>query len=203
MSLERGCDSSRATTKAYKCGAGPITRLRGFGEHAIPVQGLNQFHQLCLRLLIDIRKLHAHSWKEKMALWSIPCPGDLAFGFDLLPGPIRQGKFHRYFRSGSERGAAFNEESASADAAGQAIELFPFGSGIADFQCKRGSRVCAAMGKARIVITRQELINDGSPGDASEEGVSGIVDQNHFLMGVDHEVFPLVIRGAGDGVFHA
>ncbi|ULA65444.1 MAG: hypothetical protein LZF86_210049 [Nitrospira sp.] len=58
------------------------------------------------------------------------------------------------------------------------------------------------MGKARVIIAGQELIDDASPRNSPQESARWIVDQNHFLVGVDREVFALVLSCGDDGVFH-
>ena len=58
------------------------------------------------------------------------------------------------------------------------------------------------MRKARVIVTRQESIDDVSPGDSSQEITRGIMDKNYLLIGVDHEGFPLVLSGGDDVMFH-
>ena len=95
-------------------------------------------------------------------------------------------------RPDRKRRPALNEQASSADSARQAIKLFPFRCRVAHFEGERCARVCAAMGKPRVVIACQESVDDMPPRDAAEQGSGGIVDENHFLIGIDDEEFPLM-----------
>jgi len=60
----------------------------------------------------------------------------------------------------------------------------------------------AAMGKPRVVIACQEAVDDMSPRNSAEQDTGGVMDENHLLVSVDDEEFPLMVGCQDNRISH-
>ena len=95
-----------------------LGEARGLGRKAGTIQRVHKLDKLFAGLFIDVGKLDAHPRKKQMPFRLVPGPGDLRFGLVFFPRTIGQCKLNGQLGPRSQRGAAFDEQSACTDAAG-------------------------------------------------------------------------------------
>src|SRR5436309_11289621 len=157
------------------------------------IEGFDHVQQARPSFLGNLRELDSHPRKERVTLLPRPHPGHFAFCVDRHGRIIGQDQFQREVGPYSRWEIALDEDPASADLGGDALDLFVVRRQVTHLYCEpRAREISDCSMRPRLLDIALDKIHDGIPGHCPQR-LTLLADQLHrFRITVQFQGFPPV-----------